>query len=113
MERYTFFSNIMTTNKKCINAFRAIGCKHYFPSCDRTGRTTQEQKLCKATCDYFVKICKKAVDFGENLNQRDLNCTTFPTREAGASPECWYYDGKISHGKVTHFYKLTSNEKYL
>ena len=111
-------------SEKCLNAVRTVYCHHYFPVCDQTGHQMKEQKLCKATCDYFKKTCEKEVKLAElinNIMQTDfsqkspipleyhhllnaaqkwprvweiIDCTTLPKREAGTSPECWYYEGK-------------------
>ena len=96
------YGNILGKNRKCTNVIRTFYYRYFLPSCDRTGRKTQEQKPCKTTCDYFVKICKNVLEVVDDLNQSNLNCTAFPTREAGGSPECWYYDEKVS-GKQTNF----------
>ena len=92
--------HVFKKSKECINVFRTVFCNIYFPACDRTGRKTQERKSCEATCDYFKETCKKEMEFYDYLDWKQyINCSTFPKREEGASPECWYYDGKFN-GKL-------------
>ena len=101
----------LKVRKECLRIIRTVYCRHYFPVCDRTGREMKEQKLCKATCDYFKKKCDNEVEAAEQLNRKSslfgtwpyfweiINCTTFQTREGGTSPECWYHEGTFN-GKL-------------
>ena len=95
----------MVKEKNCLHVgYNSRFCHYYFPACDRTGPTIQERKPCKASCDYFMKTCKKEVELDEKILHTHIDCSIFPIREAGSSPECWYYDGQLN-GKLKTFQK--------
>ena len=92
-------------SKICLDVAITVFCHYKFPPCDRTGSTIQERKPCKATCDYFMKTCMKVVKVFQQLQHEYINCSIFPIREAGSSPECWYYNGRLNGKLKTEFQK--------
>ena len=87
------------TSKICIDVAVPALCHYHFPSCDRTGSTIQERRPCKAMCDYFMKTCMKLMGVVQKVTHKYFNCSILPIREAGTSPECWYYNGWLN-GKL-------------
>ena len=90
---------------KCEKAINIVYCHHYFPRCDGTGDTYKAQRLCKATCLYYTNACSQELKmlklFAGTVDI--INCTNFPSRNAGETPECYYFyernDEKGNHCK--------------
>ena len=91
--------------KKCEKAINVVYCHHYFPRCDSTSDSYKAQTLCKETCQYFINACSPQL---KTLNLLSLgnfinitNCTNFPRRNAGQSPECFYFkESDDENGKL-------------
>ena len=97
--------DVFNKSKICLDVAITAICHYEYPSCDRTGSTIQERKPCKASCDYFMKTCKKFVEVFQQFQHQYFNCSIFPIREAGSSPECWYYNGRLNGKLKTEFQK--------
>ena len=93
----------ITTYRKCLQNLIILFCHKYFPSCDRTQNTFKETKICRKSCLELLSICGRVTDilltydslrFPEHAdaNQRYFHCKTQPYRNAGDSPECWYFN---------------------
>lgn len=86
-------------SKACRKAVEIVYCHHYFPACDTTGDVLKPQKLCKETCEFFKKTCSLELSIARsfiNGNYPDIiDCAEFSERNAGVSPECYYFDGMI------------------
>lgn len=106
------FNNTLTIRPDCRRLIGIVYCHYYFPRCDSTGNELQEQKLCRETCNYLWRKCDEELKVALDLNEKIklfgwkyswdiINCDTLPVRNAGMSPECWYFDGKNeSFGKL-------------
>ena len=92
-------------SKICLDVAITAYCHYKFPPCDRTGSTIQERKPCKATCDYLMKTCMKVAGAIQQFKHEYINCSILPIREAGSSPECWYYNGRLNGKLKTEFQK--------
>ena len=99
MEQLKPIYDLLNTSKICFDVAVTAFCHYHFASCDRTGSTIQERRPCKAMCDYLLKTCKKFVDVFQQIGHKYVNCSIFPIREAGSSPECWYHNGWLN-GKL-------------
>ena len=105
MEQLKPIYDLLNTSKICFDVAVTAFCHYHFASCDRTGSTIQERGPCKAMCDYLLKTCKKFVDVFQQIGHKYVNCSIFPIREAGSSPECWYYNGRLNGKLNTEFQK--------
>ena len=105
--------------KKCEKAIDIVYCHHYFPRCDGTGDKYKAQTLCKETCQYFTNACNQELKIlravplgGSGLNI--IDCAKFSLRNAGKSPECYYFDerddenGKLRKLCIVYSYRQTS-----
>ncbi|CAB4014749.1 coadhesin-like isoform X2, partial [Paramuricea clavata] len=92
----------ISTVRKCGQAFAILYCHLYFPSCDRTQSVFKEQKICHESCLHLTRMCGELWEmFVKSYTIRHpkaeetklLRCELQPTRNAGDSPECWYFSG--------------------
>ena len=95
-----FFKVDISTARKCLQAVPILVCHHYFPSCDRTQNVYKEQKICHESCLDLTHMCGElwevfvsyhSIEYPEE--EKLLRCELQPTRNAGDSPECWYFNG--------------------
>ena len=100
----------ISTVRKCGQAFAILYCHQYFPSCDRTQSVFKEQKMCHESCLHLTRMCGelwemfvKSYTIRYPEETRLLRCELQPTRNAGDSPECWYFSGDTkSTGNIAH-----------
>jgi hypothetical protein len=75
-------------------------CHQYFPSWDRTQSVFKEKKICRESCfelnhmsgklwEMFVRFYTIRKPWKKKL----YRCELQPYRNAGDSPECWYFNG--------------------
>jgi hypothetical protein len=90
----------ITTVRKCFQLVIIGFCHYVFPSCDRTQSVFKEQKICRESCLEFLHDCHKIgkifvkyfiIRYPEKAKL--YSCELQPYRNAGDSPECWYYNG--------------------
>ena len=93
----------MSTSPECIDQARFLGCYLNLPGCDRTTSIFRPRKFCKESCLYFEKECRTFVKAVKDIllpiyptKEALLNCLEKPSRNAGDSPECVYYNRKES-----------------
>ena len=94
----------LSTSPECIDQTRFIGCYFNFPGCDRTTSVFRPRRFCKESCIYFEKQCRPFVKALKDILFPTLyssklalfNCLEKPSRNAGDSPECVYYNRKES-----------------
>ena len=86
------------TMEKCRPVFIIWFCRLYFPRCDRTQSVFKEQKLCRETCLQISHTCHKLFNVFLKFYliqypdaRKFLFCELQPYRNAGDSPECWYF----------------------
>ena len=85
----------------------------FFPGCDRTQSVLRKTMVCRESCLEFTHSCGQAWAFVETLIKidypDDIQCyykmaeCEFPYRNAGDSPECWYFNRHASI-QVTYVY---------
>jgi hypothetical protein len=86
-----------------------VYCRQYFPSCDRTQSVFKEQKICRESYLELINMGGKLFEIWENYYtieypevKKVLRGELQPTRNAGDSPECWYFNGLAnSAGNIT------------
>ncbi|CAB3998513.1 partial [Paramuricea clavata] len=90
----------INTIRKCLQAYPTGYCRYYFPSCDRTQSVFKEQKLCHESCLELTHICGELWKVFERYyairhpgRKKPFRCELQPPRNAGDSPECWYFNG--------------------
>ncbi|CAB4004558.1 coadhesin-like isoform X2 [Paramuricea clavata] len=94
-----FFEVDIGTIRKCAQVLPIVYCHLFFPSCDRTQSVFKEQKICRESYLELPHMCGKLfemflryyiIKFPEKkkLYLGELQ----PTRNAGDSPECWYFN---------------------
>ena len=110
--RISRFWNIsIVTYRKCLPALFTYYCHGYFPRCDRTRSVVVEQKVCRESCLEMIHICGKMYDvlfkYFITLSpkrKKEYRCELQPYRNAGDSPECYYYSLRAnSTGKTRDF----------
>ena len=95
----------ISISHECTDHFRFPVCYYAFPGCDRSTSVLKPKKMCKESCLYFTKKCSAFVKmwnnvFGASVLGGDpsvaavFNCVEKPSRNAGDTPECMYYDRK-------------------
>ena len=97
--RVSRFLNIsVATYGKCLRALFTYYCHRRFPSCDRTQNVVVEQKVCRESCLEMIHICGKIYDVLFKYSEirfpkrkKRYRCELQPYRNAGDSPECYYY----------------------
>ena len=105
----SLFNVDISTTRKCIQLFAIFCCHHRFPSCDGTQGVFKKQTICRESCLELTHICHKISDI---FVQYDLirfpkhkklyDCELKHRRNAGDSPECWYFNGFANYtGKIT------------
>ena len=89
-EIYRFINVGAAIYRKCFQAVITYYCLSRFPGCDRTRNVVVEQKVCRESCLEVNDICRKMYEhhYAEKLIYR---CELQPYRNAGDSPECYYY----------------------
>ena len=89
--------------RQCRLAYVPMVCHYYFPACDRTRSVFRKKIICRETCLEFMALCDKILKdvaayytlrFKDPLHKKFVKCQLQPYRNAGDSPECWYYDIK-------------------
>ena len=112
ISRISRFLNMdVATCRKCFQALITCICHDHFPSCDRTQSVFLEQKLCREPCLKAIHICGKIYDLLLKLmatrypkRKKEFRCRLQPYRNAGDSPECYYYSLRTnSTGKTRDF----------
>ena len=106
-----FFNVSVATFTQCLRAAIPIYCHINFPGCDRTQNVVVEQKLCRESCLEAIHICGKIYDFFFTYmkthspeKKKKYNFGLQPYRNAGDSPECYYYSLRTnSTGKTRDF----------
>ena len=106
-----FWNISIVTYRKCLPALSTYYCHACFPSCDRTRSVTVEQKVCREPCLEVIDICGKAYDVlfkflktNSPKKKKEFRCELQPYRNAGDSPECYYYSLRTnSTGKTRNF----------
>ena len=95
-----FFKVDISTVRKCGQALPIWYCHLYFPSCDRTQSVFKEQKICRESYLELTHMCGKLWEIWERYYtieypeaKKLLLGELQPTRNAGDSPECWYFNG--------------------
>ena len=95
-----FFKVDISTIRKCLQDFTIVYCRHFFPSCDRTQSVFKEQKICRESYLELTHMCGKLWEIWERYyiieypeEKKLLLGELQPTRNAGDSPECWYFNG--------------------
>jgi hypothetical protein len=101
LSRISRFSEVdISIVRKCLQAATIWYCRQYFPSCDRTQSVFKEQKICRESCLTLTRTCGKlwgmfvkfhTVRFPDS--KKLYQCELQPYRNAGNSPECWYFNG--------------------
>ncbi len=93
----------LSTSPECLDQARFLGCYYSFPGCDRTTSVFRPKKFCKETCLNFGKECRKFLEAVKDIYSvmrpttlALFNCLEKPSRNAGDSPECMYYNRKES-----------------
>jgi hypothetical protein len=88
---------------KCIDQFWFAGCHYTFPGCERSTSVFKPKKFCKVSCLHFTNECSmfatvlKDIYLSGNPGRKFLfSCLKRPSRNAGDSPECVYYERKES-----------------
>ena len=88
-----------TTFEKCARLFAIFMCRDVFPNCDRTESVIKEQMICRESCLYVAHVCIKiykklltyyGIRFPKNKKKYEWKLQ--PYRNAGDSPECWYFN---------------------
>ena len=98
---------------ECTDRFRFPGCYYAFPGCDRSTSVFKPKQICKESCLHFTKECSAFVKmwkvvyvpnmFAGKPSDELFNCEEKPSRNAGDTPECMYYDWKESLEKEGKF----------
>ena len=90
----------ISTFRKCVQTYAIVYCRQYFPSCDRTQSVFKEQKTCRESylelahmCGKLWEMLVKAYTIEYPEAKKLLLGELQPTRNAGDSPECWYFNG--------------------
>jgi hypothetical protein len=103
----------ISTLHECIDQFRFFGCYSAFAGCDRSTSVLKPKKICKEFCLHFTKECSafgkiwkdvygSAIWEGKPISEL-VNCLEKPSRNAGDTPGCMYYDRKESLEKESKF----------
>ncbi|XP_028408139.1 uncharacterized protein LOC114530726 [Dendronephthya gigantea] len=94
-----YFAVNITTVKRCIKALSSLFCHYYFPSCDGTLNVYKRQYICRESCLKVTQMCGNILKVLEQYfifkfpkKMRLVSCELQPYRNAGDSPECWYYN---------------------
>jgi hypothetical protein len=101
VSRISRLSNVAISSvRKCAQAVTIWYCHFYFPRCDRTQSVYKEQKMCHKSCLDLTHMCGKLLEMFikyytiEYTGTKKLyRCELQPTRNAGDSPEWWYFNG--------------------
>ena len=101
VSRISRFSKVaISAVRKCAQAVTIMYCHNYFPSCDRTQSVYKEQKMCHESCLDLTHMCGKLWEMFVRYytieypgTKKLWRCELQPTRNAGDSPECWYFNG--------------------
>ena len=117
-----FFKVDISTVRKCMQALPIWYCHLYFPSFDRTQSVFKEQKICRESYLELAHMCGELWEIWERYyiieypeEEKLLRCELQPTRNAGDSPECWYFNGLAnSTGNVivNFHYRLTKDSSH-
>ena len=90
----------INTLRKCVQISAILVCRSSFPSCDRTQSVFKEQTICRESCLESIHVCHKMWEIVERYytirypeKKKLFNCELQPYRNAGHSPECWYFNG--------------------
>ena len=106
-DQVNFKGQNISTSHECTDQFRFPGCYYAFAGCDRSTSILKPKKICKESCLHFTKKCSAFVKTWKDVFARYLdplstvqaalfNCTEKPSRNAGDTPECIFYDRKES-----------------
>ena len=96
------FNMDILSAKKCVENIIILACHMFFPRCDRTQSVLRKMMVCRESCLELTHSCGQAWNFAETLIKIDYpddiqgyykmaECE-FPYRNAGDSPECWYFN---------------------
>ena len=97
-----YFKMDIPSIKKCAKNVIILMCRFYFPSCDGTKNVFRKTKVCRESCLEFIDSCGPAwklfekyikARYPHNIEKnKRAHCELQPYRNAGDSPECWYYN---------------------
>lgn len=97
-----YFKTDVSTIKKCVKSLIILFCHEFFPSCDRTQSVFKKRKICRESCLEFTHSCGRAWKLfqtltkirypGDTEKNKRTHCKLQPYRNAGDSPECWYFN---------------------
>jgi hypothetical protein len=117
-----FFKVDISTVRKCAQALPIWYCHLYFASCDRTQSVFKEQNICHESYLDLTHVCGKLweifvryyiIQFPEA--KKLLRGELQPTRNAGDSPECWYFNGLANSAGnviVNSYFRLTKDSSH-
>ena len=104
---YHLKTDVPSLNKCMKNFWVILPCHMSFPSCDRTQSVLKKKMVCRESCLDLTHSCGRLWPFLKIWVQiRYPNSTElyklvhceFPYRNAGDSPECWYFN---RHANIT------------
>ena len=104
----------VVTVRKCLEVATVMFCRSYFPECDRTQSVVVEKKLCREPCLEVIQICGRMSNalfksLTIRFPKKKYSCELQPCRNAGDSPECYYYSVPTnSTGKTENLLGLPS-----
>ena len=103
-----YFKTDIPCLKKCVKNLMILVCQMFFPGCDRTRSVMRKRMVCRESCLEFYHRCgqkpwtfaKMAVDirYPDDIEAYKMTHCKFPYRNAGDSPECWYFN---RHANIT------------
>ncbi|XP_028399567.1 plasminogen-like, partial [Dendronephthya gigantea] len=88
----------------CDRVYKLFRCHFFFPGCDWTQSVFRRRKICRKTCLVAKRKCYNIWTFVRDLvdtpqtsqkTKELFNCEKeepYISRNAGDTPECWYYD---------------------
>ena len=97
----SYFKMDISSIKKCIENMMILACHMGFPSCDRTQSVMRKRMVCRESCLDLTHSCGRVKTFAERMVAirypndseiyKQVHCPR-PYRNAGDSPECWYFN---------------------
>ena len=116
VEASIFLKMEISSVKKCVKNLIVFQCRVYFPSCDTTQSVFRKRKVCRESCLEFTDSCGRGWKLFEQYMKalhpddihinKEVHCELQPHRNAGDSPECWYFNrhtntaGNINNDKI-------------
>ena len=92
-----FFKLDINRVKQCVEIVLIFYCRYHFPRCDQTQSVFKRQKICRESCLKLAHICGEIWKLFITTNKvrfprNNDSCEPKPYRNAGDSPECWYFN---------------------